>query len=384
MMPTLMNLGTQVGNAIVMFLDDPVKYLKGVLLPEETEEEKIERQNEQVENLKEGVFGLDFLKGLTDILEKYLPEDTEFKSPIQEADATEFIGAPELEDYDPNAGDADGKFQPKDADGGSGEYDPYAGRPIPEYVGSLEHILDVLDTSQSSSGEIDEEAMEKEAGMYTVEQEEKDRAEAAAQLKKEQEQAAQKAQDAAMKKAQEDYEKKLKQQKHNERLAKILAKPAEALQTEVDEAQDERNAQQETVNTVNPKYAGTPSEGKLSRSLNAGANVGKKMAQNATRGHVNLSSSNKSNLKPETIALLKSMGVAGYAQGFDGMINSPTLFMAGESGAEHVKVTPNGQGGGGNITVNIQNMNGSDDDLRKLKKTILEVIQQSANNRGRL
>jgi len=108
------------------------------------------------------------------------------------------------------------------------------------------------------------------------------------------------------------------------------------------------------------------------------------MAQNASKGHVNLSSSNKSNLKPETVALLKSMGVAGYAQGFDGMVNSPTLFMAGEAGAEHVKVTPSGQGGGGNITVNIQNMNGSDDDLRKLKKTILEVIQQSANNRGRL
>ena len=72
------------------------------------------------------------------------------------------------------------------------------------------------------------------------------------------------------------------------------------------------------------------------------------------------------------------------AEGFDGMVNSPTMFMAGESGAEHVKVTPSGQGGGGNITVNIQNMNGSDDDLRKLKKTILEVIQQSANNRGRI
>jgi hypothetical protein len=29
-------------------------------------------------------------------------------------------------------------------------------------------------------------------------------------------------------------------------------------------------------------------------------------------------------------------------------------------------------------------MNAGDDDLRKLKKTILEVIQQSANNRGRI
>jgi hypothetical protein len=68
------------------------------------------------------------------------------------------------------------------------------------------------------------------------------------------------------------------------------------------------------------------------------------------------------------------------------MVNKPTMFMAGEAGSEHVKVTPNGKGesGGSTITVNIQNMNAGDDDLRKLKKTILEVIQQSANNRGRI
>ena len=72
------------------------------------------------------------------------------------------------------------------------------------------------------------------------------------------------------------------------------------------------------------------------------------------------------------------------ANGFDGMVNSPTMFLAGEAGAEHVTVTPNGQGGGSNITINIQNMNGSDNDLRRLKKTILEVIQESSANRGRL
>ena len=66
------------------------------------------------------------------------------------------------------------------------------------------------------------------------------------------------------------------------------------------------------------------------------------------------------------------------------MVNKPTMFLAGESGSEHVKVTPSGSGGSGGITVNIQNMNGSDNDLRKLKKTILEVIQESSANRGRL
>ena len=66
------------------------------------------------------------------------------------------------------------------------------------------------------------------------------------------------------------------------------------------------------------------------------------------------------------------------------MVNSPTMFLAGEAGSEHVSITPNGQGGGSSIVVNIGTMNGSDNDLRKLKQTILEVIQQSTNNRGRL
>ena len=76
-------------------------------------------------------------------------------------------------------------------------------------------------------------------------------------------------------------------------------------------------------------------------------------------------------------------GVVPAADGFNGMVNSPTMFLAGEAGSEHVSITPSG-GSGGGITVNIQNMNGSDNDLRKLKQTILEVIQQSSANRGRL
>jgi hypothetical protein len=72
------------------------------------------------------------------------------------------------------------------------------------------------------------------------------------------------------------------------------------------------------------------------------------------------------------------------ADGFNGMVNKPTMFLAGEAGSEHVSITPSGGSGGGGITINIQNMNGSDNDLRKLKQTILEVIQQSSANRGRL
>ena len=78
-------------------------------------------------------------------------------------------------------------------------------------------------------------------------------------------------------------------------------------------------------------------------------------------------------------------GVVPAADGFNGMVNSPTMFLAGEAGSEHVSITPSGgSGGSGGITINIQNMNGSDNDLRKLKQTILEVIQESSANRGRI
>lgn len=78
--------------------------------------------------------------------------------------------------------------------------------------------------------------------------------------------------------------------------------------------------------------------------------------------------------------------------GSGGIINEPISgvgmssgqsYLLGESGAE--MVTPlNKSGGGSNITINIQNMNGSDDDMRKLKKTILDVLQESSASRGRI
>jgi len=167
-----------------------------------------------------------------------------------------------------------------------------------------------------------------------------------------------------------------------EEAAAALAKPNTRNIDAVIAAQAARNAEQEKVETENTRFANTPSAGKLSSSLNAGANVGAAMTKNASKKHTMGSSQRGSDIMREYWA---SRGVTMAAEGFDGMVNSPTMFMAGEAGAEHVKVTPNGQGGGGsNITINIQNMNAGDDDLRKLKKTILEVIQQSSANRGRL
>jgi hypothetical protein len=134
------------------------------------------------------------------------------------------------------------------------------------------------------------------------------------------------------------------------------------------------------VLTENPRFAGTPSEGKLSSIHNAGISEGAYEAANATSGH---------SISDAGRAILEAAGMTGglitAADGFNGMVNSPTMFMAGEAGSEHVSITPNGgSNGSGGITVNIQNMNGSDNDLRKLKQTILEVIQQSSANRGRL
>ncbi len=83
--------------------------------------------------------------------------------------------------------------------------------------------------------------------------------------------------------------------------------------------------------------------------------------------------------------LLKTLGIIPAANGFDGMVNKPTMFLAGEKGSEHVRVTPHGKSAGGAITVNvnIDNMSGNPNDLNKLRTTILEVMQSVNVNRGR-
>ena len=423
MMPTLMNLGTQVGNAIVQFLDDPVKYLKDLITGGETEEEKIARQNKQVEKLAEGVFGLDFLKGLTEVFEKYLPTDGTFVPPIvvapeawgddtfaSEEDVSVPIDDPfhtsNLPTGDSNdtrtneerlADDLDGKMistspttiqfdrtkentegdmfpwmqgggnNPESTGGGWGDgsnddFGNYQPPPAPEAPREM------------TEAEKDRELMFNNPKAWQVKQDK------IAADKKQAEQEAWMAKQAKAEKLRAEQAERSKIAR--EEAAAALAKPATRDINAVIAAQAARNAQQAKVETENPRFANTPSAGKLSSSLNAGADVGAAMTKNASRGHTMGSSQRGSDIMREYWA---SRGVTMAAEGFDGMVNSPTMFMAGEAGAEHVKVTPSGQGGGGgNITVNIQNMNAGDDDLRKLKKTILEVIQQSANNRGRI
>jgi len=62
-----------------------------------------------------------------------------------------------------------------------------------------------------------------------------------------------------------------------------------------------------------------------------------------------------------------------------GVGRSGKTYSFGESGAE--TVSPIGTGGGTSITINIQNMSGSTQDLNNLRQTILAVIQE-ANTRG--
>ncbi len=105
----------------------------------------------------------------------------------------------------------------------------------------------------------------------------------------------------------------------------------------------------------------------------------------------------------------RAIAVAGGSSGYEGIVGqgSGSNFAAGGIINEHVigqgqrtgntynigeagseMVTPMGKGGGGGIsggiTINIQNMSGSNSDIEKLRKTILDVIHESNTYRGRV
>ena len=68
------------------------------------------------------------------------------------------------------------------------------------------------------------------------------------------------------------------------------------------------------------------------------------------------------------------------AHGYDGMINHPTLFLAGESGPEHISITPNGRSYGGNTT--IVNIGGSVITERQLFARLDEIQKNNLRRRG--
>lgn len=68
------------------------------------------------------------------------------------------------------------------------------------------------------------------------------------------------------------------------------------------------------------------------------------------------------------------------AKGFDGMVNSPTMFLAGEAGSEHVSITPHGKSSGGDTI--IINVGGSVVTERKLAQIVDQYQKQNLKSRG--
>jgi hypothetical protein len=69
------------------------------------------------------------------------------------------------------------------------------------------------------------------------------------------------------------------------------------------------------------------------------------------------------------------------AKGFNGMVNSPTMFLAGEAGPEQVSITPNGGGRSGGSTL-IINVGGSVVTERKLAQIVDQYQKQNLKSRG--
>lgn len=68
------------------------------------------------------------------------------------------------------------------------------------------------------------------------------------------------------------------------------------------------------------------------------------------------------------------------AKGFDGMVNSPTMFLAGEAGPEQVSITPNGGSSGSNTVV--INVAGSVITEKKLAYMVDQYQKQNLKSRG--
>ena len=72
------------------------------------------------------------------------------------------------------------------------------------------------------------------------------------------------------------------------------------------------------------------------------------------------------------------------ANGFSGMVNSPTMFMAGEAGAEHVNISPHGNkssGGTPVVNINIARID-KNADFEQLKPAIQRWILEANSRRG--
>lgn len=69
------------------------------------------------------------------------------------------------------------------------------------------------------------------------------------------------------------------------------------------------------------------------------------------------------------------------ANGYDGVVSEPTMFMAGERGAEHVKVTPGGGQGGGGVNVNLT-MTGAAGQAQRAGMMVERTVYMSLRRAG--
>jgi hypothetical protein len=75
--------------------------------------------------------------------------------------------------------------------------------------------------------------------------------------------------------------------------------------------------------------------------------------------------------------------VTAAANGFSGMVNSPTMFLAGEAGAEHVNISPHGNKSSGVPVVNINIARiDKNADFEQLKPAIQRWILEANSRRG--
>ena len=73
------------------------------------------------------------------------------------------------------------------------------------------------------------------------------------------------------------------------------------------------------------------------------------------------------------------------ANGFNGMANSPTMFLAGEAGSEHVSITPNGgssKGNNGLTVINYITVQGSIKSSQELAKDVDKVMKDTLKRHG--
>ena len=81
-----------------------------------------------------------------------------------------------------------------------------------------------------------------------------------------------------------------------------------------------------------------------------------------------------------TPSIFTNIPFIAAAKGFDGMVNSPTMFLAGEAGPEQVSITPNGRSSGSNTVV--INVAGSVITEKKLAYMVDQYQKQNLKSRG--